>query len=110
MARTFQITEIFPELTVRENLLIAAEVAGGHTSAAWLTVPRPRKARRDVATKRSTLVELDAKADRLVGELAHGDQRPTEIAMALALQPRLAAARRADRRHGRPGNLRDHRA
>src|SRR5262249_15764560 len=32
---------------------------------------------------------LDAKADRLVGELAHGDQRAAEIAMALALRPRL---------------------
>ena len=32
---------------------------------------------------------LTAKADRLVGELAHGDQRAAEIAMALALKPRL---------------------
>jgi branched-chain amino acid transport system ATP-binding protein len=35
------------------------------------------------------LVGLAAKGDRLVGELAHGDQRATEIAMALALKPRL---------------------
>ena len=32
---------------------------------------------------------LAGKADRLVGELAHGDQRAAEIAMALALRPRL---------------------
>jgi branched-chain amino acid transport system ATP-binding protein len=32
---------------------------------------------------------LGAKADRLVGELSHGDQRATEIMMALALKPRL---------------------
>ncbi len=35
------------------------------------------------------LVSLEAKADRLVGELAHGDQRAAEIAMALALKPHL---------------------
>jgi branched-chain amino acid transport system ATP-binding protein len=35
------------------------------------------------------LVGLTDKADRLVGELAQGDQRATEIAMALALRPRL---------------------
>ena len=35
------------------------------------------------------MVALDAKAHRLVGELAHGDQRAAEIAMALALKPHL---------------------
>ena len=35
------------------------------------------------------LVSLETKTDRLVGELAHGDQRAAEIAMALALQPHL---------------------
>jgi len=43
----------------------------------------------DVAAEMLSLVGLSAKADRLVGELAHGDQRTTEIAMALAQLPRL---------------------
>jgi branched-chain amino acid transport system ATP-binding protein len=88
MGRTFQITEIFPELTVHENLLTAAEVAAGQT---LLMVPRRTAAKRanDVATEMMALVGLTAKADRLVGELAHGDQRTTEIGMALAQQPRL---------------------
>jgi branched-chain amino acid transport system ATP-binding protein len=88
MARTFQITEIFPELTVRENVLSAAEVAAGQTLQMWT---RPVDAARveAVVDEMLGLVGLAAKGDRLVGELAHGDQRATEIAMALALKPRL---------------------
>lgn len=88
MARTFQITEIFPELTVRENVLSAAEVAAGQTLQMWR---RPAETARidAVVDEMLSLVNLSAKGDRLVGELAHGDQRATEIAMALALKPRL---------------------
>ena len=88
MGRTFQITEIFPELTVRENLLTAAEVAAGQTLQ---MVPSRTAAKlaNDVAAEMLALVGLTAKADRLVGELAHGDQRTTEIGMALAQMPRL---------------------
>ena len=88
MARTFQITEVFPELSVRENLRIAAEVQQGLSLRPW--VGRAARARVEAAIEasmaRAGLVE---KADRLVGELAHGDQRAVEIATALALQPRL---------------------
>jgi branched-chain amino acid transport system ATP-binding protein len=88
MARTFQITEIFPELTVRENVLSAAEVAAGQTLQMWAT--RASASRTDhVVDEMLSLVGLATKGDRLVGELAHGDQRATEIAMALALRPRL---------------------
>jgi branched-chain amino acid transport system ATP-binding protein len=88
MARTFQITEIFPEFTVHENVLSAAEVAAGQHLRMWTT--RAEKARAEaVVAEMLALVGLSGKADRLVGELAHGDQRATEIAMALALRPRL---------------------
>ena len=88
MGRTFQITEIFPELTVHENVLTAAEVAAGQMMN---MVPSRAAAKlaNDVAAEMLSLVGLSAKADRLVGELAHGDQRTTEIAMALAQLPRL---------------------
>jgi branched-chain amino acid transport system ATP-binding protein len=88
MARTFQITEIFPELTVHENVLSAAEVAAGQRLHMWTRREDVGRAEQ-VVTEMLTLVGLSAKADRLVGELAHGDQRATEIAMALALRPRL---------------------
>jgi branched-chain amino acid transport system ATP-binding protein len=88
MARTFQITEIFPELTVRENLRIPVEVAAGLRL-------RPRLAReadvaiRDRIEALMALGGLTGKADRLVSELPHGDQRATEIMMSIALRPRL---------------------
>jgi branched-chain amino acid transport system ATP-binding protein len=88
MGRTFQITEIFPELTVHENVLTAAEVAAGQTLQ-MMPSRAAAKLAGDVAAEMLGLVGLTAKADRLVGELAHGDQRTTEIAMALAQLPRL---------------------
>ena len=88
MARTFQITEIFPELSVRENLRIPIEVASGLRLRPWLSRADDRKIR----TRLDELLAmggLGEKADRLVGELSHGDQRATEIMMSLALNPRL---------------------
>jgi branched-chain amino acid transport system ATP-binding protein len=88
MARTFQITEIFPELTVAENVRISAEVAAGYRLRPWLG--RAEMARlQDRVDSLLSLAGLAGKGDRLVGELAHGDQRAAEIAMALALEPRL---------------------
>jgi branched-chain amino acid transport system ATP-binding protein len=88
MARTFQITEIFPELTVFENVRISTEVAAGYGASPYIGRAGSAKvAGRVEDTLR--LVGLEAKADRLAGELAHGDQRAAEIAMALSLDPRL---------------------
>jgi branched-chain amino acid transport system ATP-binding protein len=88
IARTFQITEVFPELTVHENLRIPVEVASGFRLKPWLSRDNDAKVRARVAE----LLEMGGLADkagRLVGELAHGDQRSTEIMMAIALNPRL---------------------
>jgi branched-chain amino acid transport system ATP-binding protein len=88
MARTFQITEIFPELTVFENVRIAAEVAGGYRLRPWISRSESSEIHASVEATLD-LVLLATKAHRLVGELAHGDQRAAEIAMALALKPHL---------------------
>jgi len=88
MARTFQITEIFPELTVFENIRIVTEVAAGYRLRPWLNRAEAADLRRRIE-ETLALASLSDKADRLVGELAHGDQRATEIMMALALKPRL---------------------
>jgi branched-chain amino acid transport system ATP-binding protein len=88
MARTFQITEIFPELSVRENVRIAAEVAAGFRLRPWISGAERAELAHGIEETLG-LAGLANKADRLVGELAHGDQRAAEIAMALALRPRL---------------------
>jgi branched-chain amino acid transport system ATP-binding protein len=88
MSRTFQITEIFPELTVFENIRTATEIAAGYCLRPWISAAE----KIDVGRRVDELMQmgsLTSKADRLVGELAHGDQRATEIVMALALKPRL---------------------
>jgi len=88
IARTFQVTEVFPELSVRENLRIAAEVAGGYRLRPWIS----READAEVSARVTDLSDMGGLSDkqtRPVGELSHGDQRATEIMMALALKPRL---------------------
>jgi len=88
IARTFQITEIFPDLTVFDNVRIGAEVTEGFRLRPWISRAERTLIRRRVE-ETLDLTGLSTKSSRLVGELAHGDQRAAEIAMALALRPRL---------------------
>jgi branched-chain amino acid transport system ATP-binding protein len=88
MARTFQITEIFPELSVADNIRVAVEVASGHRLRPWLG----GQMRAEVADRIDELLGLGGLADKSdvrAGALSHGDQRATEIMMSLALKPRL---------------------
>lgn len=88
MARTFQVTQVYRELTVRENLRIPVEV----TQGLRLRMFRSRRQAAETDRRVEELLEnsgLAAHADRYVGELSHGDQRTTEIMMAVALKPRL---------------------
>jgi len=88
IVRTFQITEVFLDLSVYENVRFAVETAAGLNGRPWLS----RTMRQSVARQIDellTVVDLVPKADRVVGELAHGDQRVVEIALALAMNPRL---------------------
>jgi len=88
IARTFQITEIFPELSVFENVRISTEVTAGYRLRPWISREESAVVERQVR-ETLELTGLASKAERLVGELSHGDQRAAEIAMALALRPRL---------------------
>ena len=88
IARTFQITEIFPELSVFENVRISTEVADGYRTRPWIARAESERIRSEVEALLE-LTGLKSKSNRRVGELSHGDQRAAEIAMALALHPRL---------------------
>ncbi|MGE5325136.1 MAG: ABC transporter ATP-binding protein [Actinomycetota bacterium] len=88
IVRTFQITEIFPDLNVYQSIRVAVEAASGVTRRPW--VSRAQRRKLDERTVEiMDAVDLTHKASRVVGELAHGDQRAVEIALALSMNPTL---------------------
>ncbi len=88
LVRTFQITEIFHELSVFENVRIGVEAEANCSSRPW---PSPGLIRRINARVDELLdtTGLTAQAGRTVSELAHGDQRVVEMTMALSRKPKL---------------------
>ncbi len=86
VGRTFQITSVFPELSVLENVQIALFA---HARQSWsvLGVARGMQVERAVALL--DLVELSGSEARRAGTLSHGDQKRLELAIALAAEPRL---------------------
>jgi branched-chain amino acid transport system ATP-binding protein len=87
LGRSFQITSLFPELTVAENLRVAAQVL--EPVGRWfLPVPVSRMAR-DRVDALLDQFGLAPKAGELAGTLSHGDQRRLEIAMSIAAKPKL---------------------
>ncbi len=88
IVRTFQITEVFPDLSVFESIRVAVEAATRVNRRPWLA----RSARQALDRRVAEVIEavdLTSKANRVVGELAHGDQRAVEVALALCMKPRL---------------------
>ena len=87
LAKTFQITNIFREISVFENVRVAAQSrvsVSGRLVSLWR---RP-----DVSAGVMALLKafgLAARSDELAGHLSHGEQRYLEICLALATEPRL---------------------
>ena len=87
VAKTFQITNVFPEISVGENVRVAAQSRAresGRLASLWR--------RSDVDTRVGELLDafgLAAKRDELAENLAHGEQRYLEICLALATEPTL---------------------
>lgn len=87
VAKSFQITNLFPHLSVFENVRIAVQAIYSRFDV-W--TPRSQlKMIEDRALVLLASVGLAAKRHELAENLAHGDQRSLEIAVALACEPRL---------------------
>jgi branched-chain amino acid transport system ATP-binding protein len=88
LARSFQITSIFPEFTVLENVALAVQARAGHSFRMW----RPAAGEAALRQPAQTMLERVGLADRALlpaASLAHGEKRALEIAMALATNPRV---------------------
>jgi branched-chain amino acid transport system ATP-binding protein len=88
MARTFQITSLFPQLTVLDNVLLAIMGVRGAKFVTW----RFLSSYRDVYDKAHHLleqVEFQDRQDVEVRNLSHGEQRQLEIVLGLASDPKI---------------------
>ena len=88
LARTFQINNLFPDLTVMQCMLLAVCEQRGVAIDPWRPVGRCDA---EVAAAREILrlLRLDGAENTAVRELAYGNQRLVEIALALACRPRV---------------------
>lgn len=88
ISRTFQITNLFPTLTVDENMQLAVRGTGGGKfsllGASRLTPDEDERVRAALSISR-----LDMRGAIIVSELSYGEQRQLEMAMALVARPRL---------------------
>uniref|UniRef100_UPI002DD64930 ABC transporter ATP-binding protein n=1 Tax=Pseudorhodoferax sp. TaxID=1993553 RepID=UPI002DD64930 len=88
LGRAFQLTQLFPNLSVMENVRLAVQArCGGGLDL--LTVWRDRRAWMDEAQALLQQVQLGDKPDVPAAALPHGDQRKLEVALLMALDPKV---------------------
>lgn len=88
LARSFQITNIFPKLSVYENLRLAVMRRHGVQHTLWRFIDSYPKVREETEHLLEQ-VRLAARRDAIAGELSYSEQRSMEIAMALASDPKV---------------------
>jgi branched-chain amino acid transport system ATP-binding protein len=88
LARSFQITSLFPNFTALENVALAVQAHAGHSFRFWRAA-RGEAALRAPARAALDRVGLGARADAVVARMSHGEHRQLELAMALATGPRM---------------------
>jgi branched-chain amino acid transport system ATP-binding protein len=86
VGRTFQITATFPTMTVRENIQVVLASHNRQLFTLWSSMPRFARAE---AGRLLELVGMASFAERPCGELAYGDLKRLELAIALANKPKL---------------------
>jgi branched-chain amino acid transport system ATP-binding protein len=88
LGRAFQLTNLFPNLTVAENVRLAVQAAAG----VHYDMLRPWTLRRDLIMRADEIladVALDTRRAHPAAALSHGDQRKLEVALMIALEPRI---------------------
>jgi branched-chain amino acid transport system ATP-binding protein len=88
LGRAFQLTNLFPALTVLENVRLIMQARMGKGFRLFSTA----ESQTDVTTAAMAVLErvrLDRLRDQKVSELSHGNQRKLEVAMLIALDPRV---------------------
>ena len=88
LGRAFQLTNLFPRLTVAENVRLATQARAG----VHYDMRRSWRARADLIDRANSTLEsvgLASKREMLASALPHGDQRKLEVAMMMALEPKI---------------------
>lgn len=88
LMRSFQITRLFKSLTVRDNLVFAAQAAASGNFSPW----RARQAAGAAHERAQQILQrvgLQAQGEAAIEQLSHGEQRALEVGMTLAGRPRL---------------------
>ena len=88
LARSFQVTSIFSKFTALANVALSIQAHRGHSFRFWKPVSADSPLN-DPARKILEDIGLGERANEIAGNLAHGEQRQLEIAMALATEPKL---------------------
>jgi branched-chain amino acid transport system ATP-binding protein len=88
LARSFQITSIYPQFSVLDNVALAVQASAGHSFRFW----GPARGDRTLTGPAQRILDevgLSGRSHILAANLAHGEQRQLEVAMVLATRPRL---------------------
>lgn len=88
LQRSYQVTSLFPAFTAEDNIALAVQAGQGHSFRFWASARRDT-ALREPARAALRRMGLEDKRDLRVTQLAHGEQRQLELAMALATEPSM---------------------
>lgn len=88
VSRSFQVTSVFDEMSILDNLALAVQAHQGHSYRFWAGI----KHNKNINQQAAGLAEqfgLEKLHDVMAGELAHGEKRQLEVAMTLAGDPQV---------------------
>ena len=88
MARSFQITSVIDNMSVLENVMLSVQAQNGHSFRFWKPVSAQNELTH-VAFEVLARVGLETRVEHATTELSHGERRQLEVAMAMAMAPKL---------------------